>query len=62
MFYWLQKFKKRPNKACLIAYSSSCTTTILSKVLTSCLTAIKNHWIKYCEKTYGREGINFFDL
>ena len=22
----------------------------LSKVLTSCLTAIKNHWIKYCEK------------
>ena len=35
-------------------------TTSLSKVLTSCLTAIKNHWIKYCEKTYEREGINYF--
>ena len=32
----------------------------MSKVLTSCLTAIKNHWIKYCEKTYEREGINYF--
>ena len=42
------------------SHSSSCTTTSLSKVLTSCLTAIKNHWIKYCEKTYEREGINYF--
>ena len=32
----------------------------MSKVLTSCLTAIKNHWIKYREKTYEREGINYF--
>ena len=32
----------------------------MSKVLTSCPTAIKNHWIKYCEKTYEREGINYF--
>ena len=32
----------------------------MSKVLTSCLTAINNHWIKYCEKTYEREGINYF--
>ena len=51
---------KRPYKAHFIANSSSCTTTSLSKVLTSCLTAIKNHWIKYCEKTYEREGINYF--
>ena len=29
-------------------------------MLTSCLTAIKNHWIKYCEKTYERERINYF--
>ena len=29
-------------------------------LLTSCLTAIKNHWIKYCENTYEREGINYF--
>ena len=37
----------------------ACTTTSLSKVLTSCLTAIKNHWIKYCEKSFEREGINY---
>ena len=56
----LPKLHKRPYKACFIANSSSCTTTSLSQVLTSCLTAIKNHWIKYCEKTYEREGINYF--
>ena len=49
-FYWLPKLHKRPYKARFIANFSSCTTTSLSKVLTSCLTAIKNHWIKYCEK------------
>ena len=59
-FYWLPKLHKRPYKARFIANSSSCTTTSLSKVLTSCLTAIKNHWIKHCEKTYEREGINYF--
>ena len=45
-FYWLPKLHKRPYKARFIANS----TTSLSKVLTSCLTAIKSHWIKYCEK------------
>ena len=59
-FYWLPKLHKRPYKARFIANSSSCTTTSLSKVLNSSLTAIKNHWIKYCEKTYEREGINYF--
>ena len=39
--YWLPKLHKRPYKARLIANSSSCTTTILSKLLTSCLTAVK---------------------
>ena len=60
MFYWLPKLHKRPYKARFIGNSSSCTTTSLSKVLTSCLTAIKNHQIKYCEKTFQREGINYF--
>ena len=32
----------------------------LSKVLTSCLTAIKNHLIKYCGKTNEREGVIYF--
>ena len=57
-FYWLLKLHKRSYKARFKANCSSCTTTSLSKVVTSCLTAIKNHWIKYCEKTYEREGIN----
>ena len=59
-FYWLPKLHKRPYKARFIANSSSCTTMSVSKVLTSCLTAIKNHWIKYFENTYEREGINYF--
>ena len=43
-----------------IANSSSCTTTELSKLLTSCLTAVKKHVIKYCEKVYERSGKNLF--
>ena len=33
--YWLPKLHKRPYKARFIANSSSCTTTVLSKLLTS---------------------------
>ena len=51
---------KRPYKARFIANSSSCTTTELSKLLTSCLTAVKNHVIRYCEKVYERSGKNLF--
>ena len=58
--YWLPKLHKRPYKARFIANSSSCTTTELSKLLTSCLTAIKNHVIRYCLKTYERSGKNLF--
>ena len=43
-----------------LANSSSCTTTELSKLLTSCLTAVKNHVIRYCEKVYERSGKNLF--
>ena len=47
--YWLPKLHKRPYKARFIASSSSCTTTELSKLLTSCLTAVKSHLIRYYE-------------
>ena len=47
-------------KVYIIANSSSCTTTELSKLLTSCLTTIKKHVIKYCEKVYERSGKNLF--
>ena len=58
--YWLPKLHKRPYKACFIANSSSCTTTVLSKLLTSCLTAVKKHWIRYYDIVYERDGINYF--
>ena len=58
--YWLPKLHKRPYKARFIANSSSCTTTVLSKLLTSCLTAVKNHWIRYKDTVYERDGINYF--
>ena len=58
--YWLPKLHKRPYKARFIANSSSCTTTELSKLLTSCLTAIKAKVIKYCETVDKRSGKNMF--
>ena len=58
--YWLPKLHIRPYKARFIANSSSCTTTELSKLLTSCLTAIKAKVIKYCETVYERSGKNMF--
>ena len=54
--YWLPKHHKKTYKARFIANSGSCTTTELSKLLTSCLTAVKNHVIRYCEKVYERSG------
>ena len=58
--YWLPKLHKTLYKARFIANSSSCTTTELSKLLTSCLTAVKNHVIRYCEKVYERSGKKLF--
>ena len=46
--YWLPKLHKRPYVSRFIANSSACTATELSILLTSCLTAIKKHVIKYC--------------
>ena len=58
--YWLPKLHKRPYKVRFIANSSVCTTTEISKLLTSCLTAIKAKVIKYCETVYERSGQNMF--
>ena len=57
---WLLKLHKRPYKARFIANSSFCTTTELSKLLTSCLTTFKAKVIKYCETGYERSGKNTF--
>ena len=40
--------------------SSSCTTTKLSIILTSCITAIKDHVIKYFETVFERNGKSLF--
>ena len=58
--YWLPKLHKRPYKSRFIANSSACTTTELSILLTSCLTAIKNHVIKYCTTVYERNDKDLF--
>ena len=58
--YWLPKLHKRPYKARFIANSSSCSTTELSKLLSSCLTAIKSHVIRYCETVYETSNKNCF--
>ena len=58
--YWLPKLHKRPYKARFIANPSSCITTELSKLLTSCLTAIKDKVIKFCDTVYERSGKNMF--
>ena len=58
--YWLPKLHKRPYKSRFIANSSARTTTESSILLTSCLTAIKNHVIKYCTTVYERNGKNLF--
>ena len=44
----------------LFLNSSACTTTELSFLLTSCLTTIKNHVIKYCTTVYERNGKKLF--
>ena len=58
--YWLPKLHKRPYKARFIANSSSCTTTELSKLILSCLTAIKSHVLRYCETVYVTSNKNWF--
>ena len=60
--YWLPKLHKRPYKSRFIANSSSCATFELFILLTSCLTVIKNHVIKYCTTVYERNGKTYFGL
>ena len=54
--YWLPKLHKRLYKSSLIANSSACISTELSILVTSCLTAIKDHVIRYCTTVYERNG------
>ena len=59
-FYWLPKLHKRPYKSRFILNSSHCSTTILSKHITSALTAVKDHVIKYSETAFSNSNVNYF--
>ena len=54
-FYWLPKLHKNPYKSRFLSNSSHCSTTILSKYITSALTTIKDHVIKYSETAFSKE-------
>ena len=57
-FYWLPKLHKNSFKSRFISNSSHCSTTILSKHITSALTAVKDHVIKYSETAFSNS--NYF--
>ena len=50
----------RPYKSRVISNSSHCYTTILSKHITSALTAVKDHVIKYSETAFSNSNVNNF--
>ena len=57
--YWLHKLHIKPYKAIFIANSSSCRTTKLSKLLTSCLMAVKN-MLSSTLKRYMRDPVKIY--
>ena len=59
-FYWLPKLHKNPYKSRFISSSSHCSTTILSKHITSAHTAVKDHVIKYSETAFSNNNVNYF--
>ena len=63
-FYWLPKLHKRSNKSRFISNfisnSIHCSTTIPSKHITSALTAVKDHVIKYSETAFSNSNVNHF--
>ena len=56
--YRIPKLHKKPYKARFIPGSSSCTTTRLSKLITSYLKLVKSHCISYCKTIYNRTGVH----
>ena len=59
-FYWLPKLHKNPYKSRFISNSSHCSTTILSKHITSALTAVKDHAIRHSETAFSNSNVNYF--
>ena len=59
-FYSLPKLHKNPFKSRFISNSSQCSTIIHSKHITSALTAVKDHVIKYNETAFSNRNLNNF--
>ena len=59
---WLPKLHKRPYKSRFIANSSACTTTELSILLTSRLTAIKTMSLNIAQQFMKEMVKNYFGL
>ena len=59
-FYWLPKLHTRPYKSRLRSNSNRCSTTIFSKHITSALTAVKDHVMKYSDSAFSTSNINYF--
>ena len=53
-------FTDNPRKSRFIWNSSHCSTTILSKHITSALIAVKDHIIKYSETAFSNSNVNYF--
>ena len=58
--YWLPKLHKRPYKSRLLLIPVHLQLLTFIILLTSCLTAIKNHVIKYYTKVNERNGKKLF--
>ena len=59
-FYCLPKLNKNTYQSRFISNSSHCSTTILSKHITSALTAVKDHAIKNSETALSNSIVNYF--
>ena len=59
-FYWQPKLHKQPYRARFMPILVHARLHELSLLLTFCLTTIKIHVIKYCEKVYERSCKNLF--
>ena len=59
-FHWLPKLHKRPYKSRFISNSSHCSTTILSKLIASALTTVRDHVKTYSETTFSNSNVNYF--
>ena len=57
-FHWLLKLHKRPYQSRFKSNSSHCSTTILSKHITSARTAVKDNVMKYSETAFSHSNVN----